>query len=100
MERCLGWNPCQRGSQIAPWYQLKAHNASSPVAIPARLFNEAADQLDFNAIVGCQTNASERVKGGFGLGHRHERGDTLVECATSTNFKIMNIQFRKKAERR
>ena len=55
---------------------------------------------DFNAKVGGQTNTSERATGCFGLGQRNERGDTLVEWATSKNFKIMNTQFQKKAERR
>ena len=48
---------------------------------------------DFNAKVGRQTNTSERATGCFGLGQRNERGDTLVEWATSKNFKIMNTQF-------
>ena len=52
---------------------------------------------DFNAIVGGQTNTSERVTGCFGLGQRNERGDTLVEWATSKNFKITNTQFQKNA---
>ena len=52
---------------------------------------------DFNAKVGGQTNTSERATGCFGLGQRNEKGDTLVEWATSNNFKIMNTQFRKKA---
>ena len=55
---------------------------------------------DFNAKVGGQTNTSERATGCFGLGQRNERGDTLVEWATSKNFKIMNTQFQKKAGRR
>ena len=55
---------------------------------------------DFNAKVGGQTNTSERATGCFGLGQRNERGDTLVEWATSKNFKIMNTQFKKKAGRR
>ena len=55
---------------------------------------------DFNAKVGGQTNTSERVTEWFGLGQRNERGDTLVEWATSKNFKIMNTQFQKKAGRR
>ena len=55
---------------------------------------------DFNAKVGGQTNASERATGCFGLGQRNERVDTLVECATSNNFKIMNTQFQKKEVRR
>ena len=55
---------------------------------------------DFNAKVGGQTNTSERATGCFGLGQRNERGDTLVEWATSNNFKIMYTQFQKKAGRR
>ena len=55
---------------------------------------------DFNAKVGGQTNTSERATGCIGLGQRNERGDTLVEWATSNNFKIMNTQFEKKAGRR
>ena len=31
---------------------------------------------------------------------RNESGDTLVEWATSNNFKIMNTQFQKKARSR
>ena len=50
--------------------------------------------------VGEQTNSVERVTGCFGLGQRNERGDTLVEWATSKNFKITNTQFQKKAGRR
>ena len=45
---------------------------------------------DFNAKVGGQTNTSERARGCFGLGQRNERGDTLVEWATSKNFKIQD----------
>ena len=55
---------------------------------------------DFNAKVGGQINTSERATGWFGLGQRNERGDTLVEWATSKNLKIMNTQFQKKAGRR
>ena len=55
---------------------------------------------DFNAKVGGQTNKSERATACFGLGQRNERGDTLVEWATSKNFKILNTQFQKKAGRR
>ena len=32
-------------------------------------------------------------------GQRHERGGTIVEWATSNNFKTMNTQFQKKAGR-
>ena len=55
---------------------------------------------DFNAKVGGQTNTPERATGCFGLGQRNERGDTLVEWATTKNLKIMNTQFQKKAGRR
>ena len=48
---------------------------------------------DFNAKVGGQTNTSERATGYVGLVRRNERGDTLVEWATSNNVKIMNTQF-------
>ena len=54
----------------------------------------------FNAKVGGQTNTTERATGCFGLGQRNERGDTLVERATSKNFKITNTQFQKKAGRK
>ena len=56
--------------------------------------------VDLNAKVGGQTNTAERATGCFGLGQRNERGDTLVEWATSDNFKITNTQFQKKAGRR
>ena len=55
---------------------------------------------EFNTRVGGQTNTSERAKGCFGLGQRNERGDTLVEWATSNNLKITNTQFQKKAGKR
>ena len=42
---------------------------------------------DFNAKVGGKTNTSERATGCFSLGQQNERGDTLVEWATSKNFK-------------
>ena len=48
---------------------------------------------DFNAKIGVQTNTSERATGCFDLGQRNERGDTLVEWATSNNFKTMNTPF-------
>ena len=47
--------------------------------------------------VGGQT---ERATGCFGLGQRNERGHTLVEWATSKNFKIINTQVQNKAGRR
>ena len=56
--------------------------------------------LAFNAKVGGHTNTPESAIGCFGLSQRNERGDTLVEWATSNNFKIMNTHFQKKAGRR
>ena len=55
---------------------------------------------DFNEKVGGQTNTSARATGCFGLGQRNERGDTIVEWATSKNVKITDTQFQKKAGRR
>ena len=45
-------------------------------------------------------HTSERATGCSSLGQRNERGDPLVEWATSKNFNIMNTQFQKKAGRR
>ena len=53
-----------------------------------------------NAKVGGQTNTPERPMKGVDIGKRKERGDSLVELATSKKFKILNTQFQKKAERR
>ena len=41
------------------------------------------NQVMENTKVGGQTHTSERATGCFGLGQRNERGDTLVEWATS-----------------
>ena len=55
---------------------------------------------DFSAQIGKRTNSMETAMGKFGLELRHERGDTLVERATSRKYKIMNTMFHKKAGRR
>ena len=47
----------------------------------------------FNVKVGGQTNTPERDTGGFGLAQQNERGDNLVELASSKKFKFMNTQF-------
>ena len=52
------------------------------------------------AKVGGQTNTSERMTGAFRLWQRNERGDTLVDWATSEKLKMMNTQFQKKSGRR
>ena len=54
----------------------------------------------FNSKVVGQTGTSEGATGCFGLGQRNERGGTLVEWATSTNFKMTNTQLQKEAVRR
>ena len=37
-----------------------------------------------------KTDTSEAVTGRFGLGEKNERGDIMVEWATSNEFKIIN----------
>ena len=55
---------------------------------------------DFNAQMGKRINRMERATGKFGVKLMNERGDTLVEWATSRKYKIMNIIFQKQAGRR
>ena len=55
---------------------------------------------DCNAHIGKRTNLMETATGKCGLGLRNERGDTLVEWATSRKYRIMNTMFQKKAGRR
>ena len=55
---------------------------------------------DLNAQIGNRTNPMKTATAKVGLELRNERGDTLVECATSRNYKIMNTMFQKKARRR
>ena len=55
---------------------------------------------DFNTKVVRPTNGTERAIVDFGVAQRNERGDTLVEWATSREFNIMNAHFQKKAGRR
>ena len=54
----------------------------------------------FNAQVGKRTNPMEMATDQFGLELRNERGDTLVEWATSRKYNIMNTMFQKRAGRR
>ena len=44
---------------------------------------ETLGMADFNAQIGNRTNPIEAATGKFGLELRNERGDTLVEWATS-----------------
>ena len=55
---------------------------------------------DFSAHIGKRTNRMETATGKFGLELRNERGNTLVEWATSRKYKIRNVMFQKKAWRR
>ena len=55
---------------------------------------------DFNAQIKKRTNPMEMTTGKFGLESRNERGDSLVEWATSRKYKTMNTMFQKKAGRR
>jgi len=55
---------------------------------------------DFNAQIGKRTNPLETATSKFGLELRNERGDTLVEWATSRKYKILNTIFQKVAGRR
>ena len=54
---------------------------------------------DFNAQIEKRANPMETATDKFGLGLRNERGDTLVEWATSRKYKIINTMFQKKAGR-
>ena len=55
---------------------------------------------DFNAQLKNRTNPMETATGTFGLELRKERGDILLEWATSRKNTIMNTMFQKKAGRR
>jgi len=54
---------------------------------------------DFNTQIGKRTNPIETATGKFGVELKNERGDTLVEWATSSKYKILNAMFQKKATR-
>ena len=54
---------------------------------------------DFNTQIG-GGGPMETATGQFVLGLRNDRGDTLVEWATSSKYKIVNTMFQKKAGRR
>ena len=54
----------------------------------------------FNDQIAKRTNPMETATGKFGHELSNERGDTLIEWATSRQYKIMNTMFQKKAGRR
>jgi len=51
----------------------------------------------FNAQIGKRTNYMEIATGKFWLELKSERGDTLVEWATTSKYRIMTSMFQKKA---
>ena len=55
---------------------------------------------DVNAEIWKRTNPVDTATGKFGLELRNERGDTLVEWATSKKYRIMNTMFEKTEGRR
>ena len=87
--------------RITDRYQLKIVQVYAPTTSHSdeetyNYYNTIGKVMgDFNATIGGQTNTAERATGCFGLGQRNERGDTLVEWATSKNVKIMNTLYEK-----
>ena len=55
---------------------------------------------DFNAKIGKQNKGENSVMGKRGTGNRNERGDRLIEFATSKNLYIANGTFQKKEGRK
>ncbi|XP_041471252.1 craniofacial development protein 2-like [Lytechinus variegatus] len=55
---------------------------------------------DFNAKVGKREDNSEMMLGKFGIGTRNDRGDRLLEFASSRGLKVMNSFFKKKEHRK
>lgn len=53
---------------------------------------------DFNATIGLRRDGESHVLGKYGVGHRNERGDRLIEFATSRNLHIANTKFQKKSK--
>ena len=101
---------------ITKWYKLKIVQVYAPTTSYSdedinNFYNDVYETLgkpnhnmivmgDFNTQTGKRTNSMETAMGKFGLGLRNERGDTLIEWATSIKYKIMNTMFQKKAGRR
>ena len=55
------------------------------------------DDSDGRLQIGKRTTPTETATGTFGLELRNERGNTLVEWATTRTYKIMNTMFQKTA---
>ncbi|XP_037781428.1 craniofacial development protein 2-like [Penaeus monodon] len=100
--------------KISKRYDIKIIQAYAPTSLSSQdALDEFYDDLrnalqrkkahfniikgDFNAKVG---NGDEDCVGPFGYGTRNERGDDLVNFATTNNFKITNTFYKKKQNRR
>jgi endonuclease/exonuclease/phosphatase family metal-dependent hydrolase len=55
---------------------------------------------DFNAKIGKRKKGENNVMGPYGIGERNERGDRLIEFATSRKLYIANSKFQKKGNRK
>ena len=51
---------------------------------------------DFNAKIGWRNIGENSIMGPYGTGERNERGDRLIEFATSRQLYIANSKFQKK----
>ena len=55
---------------------------------------------DFNAKIGKKEDAKEIAMGNFGIGHRNERGRTLLDFALKNNLLITSSFFYKRSHRK
>ena len=55
---------------------------------------------DFNAKIGRRKIGENSIMGPYGTGERNERGDRLMEFATSRQLFIANSKFQKKESRK
>lgn len=55
---------------------------------------------DFNAKIGKHQQSDGKTTGSHGLGERNERGERLIQFATSRKFNITNTLFEKPQKRR
>ena len=71
--------------------------------------NELMDQVttqytivmgDFNAKIGMRKQGENSIMGPYGIGERNERGDRLVEFATSRKLYIGNSKYMKRDNRK
>ena len=55
---------------------------------------------DFNAKIGTRKTGDSNIMGMYGIGERNERGERLIEFATSRKLYIANSKFPKKSSRK